>query len=394
MRFPVPARTLVASAAAVLASGLLSNPVAASTSGSVVLSGGPLSMQAATVVDSFSRTTSNGWGTADIGGAWTVVTNPANWSTSPSSGSAAVAVNTEEYAYSAAVARDVDVTAKLTDQLGGCAGGSCASLVYLLVRYQTGSGAYYRIGMGQDSTGDTFLRGELSAGGSLWSDYDTGVPVAANAAFRIHVQVQGTSPTTIRARLWQDGTAEPGTWQETVVDSTAGLQQAGHLGARVRSEPLAPAFTGQYTQLVADDLSPTITFSTTLTGADQVVTAPYTLDINDPTGAQAGWSVTATSTTFTAGSATLPTSATTVTSSPTLRCDPGNGCTLATNSVGYPYSLPAGSTAPTATKLVNAAINSGMGAETAAFQFSLAVPASTYAGNYTSTWTLTLGSGP
>jgi hypothetical protein len=43
----------------------------------------------------------------------------------------------------------------------------------------------------------------------------------------IRVQVFGTSPTTVRARVWPAGTTEPTTWQLSATDSTAGLQVAG-----------------------------------------------------------------------------------------------------------------------------------------------------------------------
>src|SRR5207302_7312531 len=36
--------------------------------------------------DSFGRTASNGWGTADAGGAWTIAGTAAHWSVSPGSG--------------------------------------------------------------------------------------------------------------------------------------------------------------------------------------------------------------------------------------------------------------------------------------------------------------------
>jgi hypothetical protein len=63
--------------------------------------------------------------------------------------------------------------------------------------------------------------------------------------------------------------------------------------------------------------------------------------------------------------------------------------------VSYPYSLPAGATtAPTATKLFNAPLGSGMGDQTVTPTWTLAIPANAYAGSYTSTWTLSLVSGP
>ena len=69
-------------------------------------------------------------------------------------------------------------------------------------------------------------------------------------------------------------------------------------------------------------------------------------------------------------------------------------CTLATNSVTYPYVLPAASTAPTATKMYSAAANTGLGNQTVTPTWRLSVPASTFAGAYTSTWTISLVSGP
>jgi len=137
-----------------------------------------------------------------------------------------------------------------------------------------------------------------------------------------------------------------------------------------------------------------ISFAATLNGADQNVTSAQTFDVGDATGSGTGWNITATSTTFTTGTHSLGTSATTVTSAPTVACDSGATCSTATNAISYPYALPAATTAPTATKLYNAAANSGMGKQTVTATFSLALPANTYAGSYTSTWTYSLASAP
>jgi len=66
----------------------------------------------------------------------------------------------------------------------------------------------------------------------------------------------------------------------------------------------------------------------------------------------------------------------------------------ATNSVSYPYTLPAAATAPTATKILSSAANTGLGNQTLTLVFSLAIPANAFAGSYASTWTYTLVSGP
>ena len=142
---------------------------------------------------------------------------------------------------------------------------------------------------------------------------------------------------------------------------------------------------------------PNVSFSATLNGLDQTVTTTQALDVGDATGSGTGWNITATSTTFTTGGGTphlLSTSATSLTSAPTDACDASATCTLSTNSVTYPYVLPAGASAPTATKMFNAAANTGLGNQTVTPTWRLSVPASTFAGTYTSTWTISLVSGP
>lgn len=142
---------------------------------------------------------------------------------------------------------------------------------------------------------------------------------------------------------------------------------------------------------------PTVAFSATLTGLDQTASTTQAIDVGDATGSGSGWNVTGTSTTFSAGGGhTLPSSATTITSSPSVACDAGATCTTATTTgaVSYPYTLPAAGSAPTATKMFNAATNSGLGNQTVTPTWKVAIPANAYAGTYNSTWTLSLASGP
>jgi hypothetical protein len=140
-----------------------------------------------------------------------------------------------------------------------------------------------------------------------------------------------------------------------------------------------------------------VTFpATTLNGQDKTVTASQPLDIADATGSGAGWNITATSTLFKSGTNSLPAGATTISSSPGApTCDTGATCTVGgATTVAFPYSLPAAATAPTATKMVNAPAGTGMGDQTISPTWTLAIPANAYAGSYTSTWTLSLVSGP
>jgi WxL domain surface cell wall-binding len=138
-----------------------------------------------------------------------------------------------------------------------------------------------------------------------------------------------------------------------------------------------------------------VTFpSATLNGQNKNLQATQPLDIADATGSGAGWNITATATLFTSGSNTLPGGA--FMSNPgTPVCDANVTCTPAgTSPVAYPYFMPAGASAPTATKLFTAPAGTGMGDQTLTPTWNLFVPANAYAGNYQSTWTVSLVSGP
>lgn len=131
----------------------------------------------------------------------------------------------------------------------------------------------------------------------------------------------------------------------------------------------------------------------TLNGTNQTVTSSIVVTPDDETGSGAGWNVTGTSTTFkNAASKTLPTTATQITAAATSTT--GGNCVGPTNSIAYPVTLPAGTTAPTAVKLYNAAATTGKGPIKVTLTTKLTVPANSFNGSYTSTWTLATVSGP
>lgn len=137
-----------------------------------------------------------------------------------------------------------------------------------------------------------------------------------------------------------------------------------------------------------------VSFTGTLTGADQTIGASQVVTVTDSTGTGAGWNVTLTTTTFTAaGGVTLPDNSITDTGA-NGACSGGVTCTLASNTVVYPVTVPSGSAAPTAVKIGNAAANTGMGGQDWTHNMSLALGASAKAGSYTSTWTYSLVSAP
>src|SRR5207253_2117558 len=100
----------------------------------------------------------------------------------------------------------------------------------------------------------------------------------------------------------------------------------------------------------------------TLNGTDQTPTYTLPITVTDTRGTGAGWNLTITSTTFSTGGGSPHTLATTASSitGVTATCA-GGTCTNPTNSITYPLTVPAGSTAPAAVKAYNAAVNTGLG---------------------------------
>lgn len=131
---------------------------------------------------------------------------------------------------------------------------------------------------------------------------------------------------------------------------------------------------------------------TALNGTNKVSTTTAVGVADDETGSGSGWQIDGTSTTLNSGTHTLPSTATNVTGASVTAGT--NNCSLPTNSVTYPVTLPAGTTPPTAVKLFDASALTGEGPANATLDLSLSVPASSFTGTYSSTWTLTIASGP
>lgn len=135
-------------------------------------------------------------------------------------------------------------------------------------------------------------------------------------------------------------------------------------------------------------------FSLGLNGTDQTAnyTLPLTIDNSGLGLSLTGWNATITSTQFSGGGRTLATSSSTMTA---VAFSCASTCaTNPTNSITYPFAVPAGSGPPAAVKFFNAASNTGIGTFTVTPTIRVAVPANAYAASYATTLTLTLAVGP
>jgi PKD repeat protein len=192
--------------------------------------------------DTFTRTLSNAWGNADLGGAWTVSGTASNYAVSGGVGTLRSAPGGSTTAFLTGTSSnrtDLAVTLR-TDRLPGGTG------IYTgVVGRRTAAAGDYRVVVRLQSTGAVSLKLERvsSTGVETTFTNDTnvaGVTLPVGSQLRVRLQVTGTSPTTLLARAWRVGTTEPTTWNLTATDSTAALQTSGAVGVTTYLSSAAP----------------------------------------------------------------------------------------------------------------------------------------------------------
>ena len=184
--------------------------------------------------DAFARSVANGWGIADIGGAYTLEGGPvANYNVAGGVGtfnlpSANVSRSTRLDGVSQA---DVDIRFRVASNkvLSG------ANLfIYAVARRNANN--EYRPRLILNSNGTVSVGGSVLANGtesSLGSAVVVpGLNQVADGFIWLRAEVSGTGPTTIRVKAWADGQSEPAGWQFMATNSVAALQGPGSLALR------------------------------------------------------------------------------------------------------------------------------------------------------------------
>jgi len=254
-----------------------------------------------TAHDDFGRTVADGWGTADTGGSWSGTT--ADHDVASGVGTVALTSATNRNAYLTSVSiRDLDALVKVrVDRLA--TGGDLFAWLYL--RRQDSSN-YYQARLTFTTTGKTVVSLVETAGGSstVLAAATTSLPHTTTDWYWLRASLSGTTTTDFKARLWKDGTTEPGSWTVQTTDTTVptALQGAGHVGIRLQADgaysgsfPIVGSFDGLHVtgpggggSLGADDyvsrstfdpLDQAITTSTPTTpglgGAAETATSAY-----------------------------------------------------------------------------------------------------------------------
>ncbi|MGW1497590.1 carbohydrate binding domain-containing protein [Streptomyces mirabilis] len=201
------------------------------------------------ILDTFTRTVANGWGTADTGQTWT--TSGGSAADYYTQGAEAVhsvgVINSNRFTLVPSPSVDVDL--QMDVATGALATGG-PQYTHLIARATDVNNNYNaRIAFNADQSLTLVLEKRV---GGIQTDLAT-VPIpgthAAFAFFTLRFQVQGS---TLRAKAWLRGQVEP-PWQATATDTS--LTAAGSVGVRsildgANTNPLPVLFTHAVFQLL------------------------------------------------------------------------------------------------------------------------------------------------
>lgn len=183
-----------------------------------------------TAEDAFGRTVSNGWGSADLGGAWTTSGGVAgDYAVGSGVGTHAVtAAATSRLTYLNGLSLgDVDVAVTVTLPVTNITGAP-AEPANIAVR---GVGSDYVMVRLQIETDESVKIGILTAAGAVLATPATvtGLTHSSAQALRVRVVAEGQ---TVKARVWAATASEPATWHTTATGTTAQVLAAGYVGVR------------------------------------------------------------------------------------------------------------------------------------------------------------------
>jgi parallel beta-helix repeat protein len=182
--------------------------------------------------DGFLRSVSNGWGTADQGGAWAVTGNAANFSVAGGYAkmNLATAGATTTASLSSTVQADTDTHATFALDKA-----PTSAVYFTTVARKSGTNFYgAKLVVSSAGTVTAYLTRSVSGAETTFaSGAIAGMKFAANTPVRLRFQVSGTGTANLKFKAWNANQTEPTTWAVSAADTTAVLQKAG-----------ANAFTG------------------------------------------------------------------------------------------------------------------------------------------------------
>lgn len=170
------------------------------------------------VVDTFSRTESNGWGSADSGQVWGIELGTASHFTVTAGvgRQTHTAVNETHWISLDAGSPNVEVLVALRQALGSAVG---ASVAHDVIARETDTANNYRVATALTTAGTMTIALSKNVAGTptTIAAAVTAGTHTAGATWWIRLQVIGS---IIRARMWLTTSTEPTTWQVSAIDTS------------------------------------------------------------------------------------------------------------------------------------------------------------------------------
>jgi PKD repeat protein len=190
------------------------------------------------VTDTFNRTVTGGWGTADLGGDWTTSGTAANYSVAGGVGVqtlTAPAMNPTVYLNATSSLTDSNTVVDATFSAPATGTGTSANYVYVAARH-TGTGATtaeYRLRLKvlADNSMQVALTKVVANAETVLSTVNLSDVFTPGQYERLRLQVSGTSSVLLQAKAWAVGASEPSGWLTTATDASSPLA-AGSAGLR------------------------------------------------------------------------------------------------------------------------------------------------------------------
>jgi PKD repeat protein len=203
--------------------------------------------------DTFERTVVNGLGTTDPGGSWTLQGPATSFAVNGGVGRITGNAGSTRAGYlTTATAPAVDLVTDVSLDRAITGNGAFVSVVGRRIS----EGNDYRLKLQYRSNGTVGVFLERYVGGvQTQMTFVANVPgltVAPNDVLRVRLQVDGTSSTLVRGKVWRVSEAEPAAWLVSTTDATpAVLQAPGHIGVHFYT---SGSWTGAGAVLSIDNL--------------------------------------------------------------------------------------------------------------------------------------------
>lgn len=189
------------------------------------------------VVDTFERSVSNAWGTPDTGTAWSVVQGSASdYQVDGEFGTILQSAAAAQKFINMTGTSTTDLDYSMLWKMDKAAAGN-SMFVYITGRFVDGSN-YYQCRVAMDTGGGIALqvtRRASAVDGTVLANTASGLSFSPGQLYNVRWQAIGTNPTNHKAKVWEDGSAEPGTWLIEGTDSQSENQVSGGFGVRLNS---------------------------------------------------------------------------------------------------------------------------------------------------------------